>query len=112
AGANPMDLKRGIEKAVKTVVESLQKLSKKVDTNQEIAQVATISANNDTEIGAIIAKAMEKVGKDGTIAVEEAKGFETTLDVVEGMNFDRGYLSPYFMTHADTQECLLEDAYI
>lgn len=112
AGANPMDLKRGIEKGVKTVVESLQKLSKKVDTNQEIAQVATISANNDAEIGAIIAKAMEKVGKDGTIAVEEAKGFETTLDIVEGMNFDRGYLSPYFMTHPETQECLLDEAYI
>ncbi|MCB1113819.1 MAG: chaperonin GroEL [Chlamydiia bacterium] len=112
AGANPMDLKRGIEQGVKTVVESLKALSKSVDTNQEIAQVATISANNDKAIGDIIAKAMDKVGKDGTIAVEEAKGFETTLDVVEGMNFDRGYLSPYFMTHAETQECLLEDCYI
>lgn len=112
AGANPMDLKRGMEIAVKVVVEELQKLSKKVETQQEIAQVATISANNDTEIGEIIAKAMERVGKDGTITVEEAKGFETTLDVVEGMNFDRGYLSAYFMTNPETQECILEDAYI
>lgn len=112
AGANPMDLKRGMEEAVKVVVAELQKLSKKVETQQEIAQVATISANNDTEIGEIIAKAMERVGKDGTITVEEAKGFETTLDVVEGMNFDRGYLSAYFMTNPETQECVLEDAYI
>lgn len=112
AGANPMDLKRGMEKALKVVVEELTKRSKKVETQQEIAQVATISANNDTEIGEIIAKAMERVGKDGTITVEEAKGFETTLDVVEGMNFDRGYLSPYFMTNAETQECILEDTYI
>lgn len=112
AGANPMDLKRGMEAAVKAVVEQLQKLSKKVETQQEIAQVATISANNDEEIGQIIAKAMERVGKDGTITVEEAKGFETTLDVVEGMNFDRGYLSAYFMTNPETQECVLEDAYV
>lgn len=112
AGANPMDLKRGMEEAVKVVVAELQKLSKKVETQQEIAQVATISANNDTEIGEIIAKAMERVGKDGTITVEEAKGFETTLDVVEGMNFDRGYLSAYFMTNPETQECVLDDAYI
>ncbi|KAF3362453.1 60 kDa chaperonin 2 [Chlamydiales bacterium STE3] len=112
AGANPMDLKRGMEKALKTVVGELTKRSKKVETQQEIAQVATISANNDAEIGDIIAKAMERVGKDGTITVEEAKGFETTLDVVEGMNFDRGYLSPYFMTNPETQECVLEDAYI
>lgn len=112
AGANPMDLKRGMEKALKVVVEELTKRSKKVETQQEIAQVATISANNDSEIGEIIAKAMERVGKDGTITVEEAKGFETTLDVVEGMNFDRGYLSPYFMTNAETQECILEDTYI
>ena len=112
AGANPMDLKRGMEEAVKVVVEHLQKLSKKVETQQEIAQVATISANNDEEIGQIIAKAMERVGKDGTITVEEAKGFETTLDVVEGMNFDRGYLSAYFMTNPETQECVLEDTYI
>lgn len=112
AGANPMDLKRGMEKALKRVIEHLAKLSKKVETQQEIAQVATISANNDKEIGDIIAKAMERVGKDGTITVEEAKGFETTLNVVEGMNFDRGYLSAYFMTNAESQEALLEDAYI
>lgn len=112
AGANPMDLKRGMEKAVKVVVEDLMARSKKVETNQEIAQVATISANNDAEIGKIIASAMEKVGKDGSITVEEAKGFETTLDVVEGMSFDRGYLSAYFTTHPESQECLLDDAYI
>ncbi len=112
AGANPMDLKRGMEQAVKLVVAELKKRSKKVETHQEIAQVATVSANNDEEIGQIIAKAMERVGKDGTITVEEAKGFETTLDVVEGMNFDRGYLSAYFMTNPETQECVLEDAYI
>lgn len=112
AGANPLDLKRGMEKAVKAVVEKLQKLSKKVETQQEIAQVATISANNDAEIGNLIAQAMEKVGKDGTITVEEAKGFETTLDVVKGMNFDRGYLSGYFMTNPETQECVFDDAYV
>lgn len=112
AGANPMDLKRGMEKALKAVIEKLSKMSKKVETKQEIAQVATISANNDKEIGAIIADAIEKVGKNGTITVEEAKGFETTLDVVEGMNFDRGYLSAYFMTNPETQECILEDAFI
>lgn len=112
SGANPMDLKRGIEKGVKEVVKYLQKLSKKIETQNEIAQVATISANNDEEIGQIIAKAMERVGKDGTITVEEAKGFETTLEVVEGMNFDRGYISPYFMTNAETQECIQEDCYI
>ncbi len=112
AGANPMTLKRGMEKALKVIIEKLYKLSKKVETKQEIAQVATISANNDKEIGEIIAEAMERVGKDGTITVEEAKGFETTLDVVEGMNFDRGYLAPYFMTNPETQECLLEDAFI
>jgi chaperonin GroEL len=112
AGANPLDLKRGMEKAVKTVVKKLQQLSKPIKNTQEIAQVATISANNDPEIGEIIAKAMERVGKDGTITVEEAKGFETVLDVVEGMNFDRGYLSAYFMTNPETQECILEDAYV
>lgn len=112
AGANPMDLKRGMEQAVKVVVSELKKQSKKVETQQEIAQVASISANNDEEIGEIIAKAMERVGKDGTITVEEAKGFETTLEVVEGMNFDRGYLSAYFMTNPQTQECILEDAYV
>lgn len=112
AGANPLDLKRGIEKAVKAVVAELSRRAKKINSKQEIEQVATISANNDKEIGKIIADAMDKVGKDGTITVEEAKGFETTLEVVEGMNFDRGYLSAYFMTNPETQECVLEDAYI
>lgn len=112
AGANPLSLKRGMEKAVKVVVSELQKRSKKIKDTNEIAQVATISANNDPEIGKIIAQAMERVGKDGTITVEEAKGFETTLEVVEGMNFDRGYLSAYFMTNPETQECVFEDAYV
>lgn len=112
AGANPLDLKRGMEKAVKVVVKELEKRSKKIQNKQEIEQVAIISANNDQEIGKIIADAMDRVGKDGTITVEEAKGFETTLEVVEGMNFDRGYLSAYFMTNPETQECILEDAYI
>lgn len=112
AGANPLDLQRGMQKAVTTVVKKLQERSKNIKDTSEIAQVATISANNDSEIGKIIANAMQRVGKDGTITVEEAKGFETTLEVVEGMNFDRGYLSAYFMTNPETQECLLEDAYI
>jgi chaperonin GroEL len=112
AGRNPMDLKRGIEKAVAAVVNSLQKQSKSVKDRKEISQVATISANSDSAIGDIIADAMDKVGKDGTITVEEAKGMETTLDVVEGMQFDKGYLSPYFMTDAERQECVLENAYI
>jgi chaperonin GroEL len=112
AGANPMEIKRGIEKAVKEITKELKKLSKPIQDRKEIAQVATISANGDAEIGEIIAKAMEKVGKDGTITVEEAKGFETTLDVVEGMNFDRGYVSAYFMTNTETRECVLEDAFI
>ncbi len=112
AGANPLDLKRGMEKAVKTVIAGLEKRSKKIQSQHEIEQVATISANGDKEIGAIIASAMERVGKDGTITVEEAKGFETTLEVVEGMNFDRGYLSPYFITNPEGQECVLDDAYI
>jgi chaperonin GroEL len=112
AGANPLDLKRGLEKAVKEVVKELQKLSKPINNKQEIEQVATISANNDKDIGQIIAQALERVGKDGTITVEEAKGFETTLEVVEGMNFDRGYLSAYFMTNPETQECILEDVYV
>jgi chaperonin GroEL len=112
AGANPMELKRGMEKAVGTVVAELGKLVKKVKSKQEIAHVATISANNDKEIGDIIADAMERVGNDGTITVEEGKGFETTLKVVEGMNFDRGYLSAYFTTNQETQEAVLEDAFI
>lgn len=112
AGANPMDLKRGMEKALKVVVNMIQKHSKKIQDHSEIVQVATISANNDTEIGNIIAQAMEKVGKDGTITVEEAKGFETTLDVVKGMHFDRGYLSAYFINNPESQECVLEDCFL
>ncbi|HEY5652803.1 MAG TPA: chaperonin GroEL [Pontiella sp.] len=112
AGANPMSLKRGIDKAVDAMVIQLAKLSKKVKTSEEVAQVGTISANGDTTIGNIIAEAMEKVGKDGTITVEEAKSIETTLDVVEGMQFDKGYLSPYFVTDANNMEAVLEDPYI
>lgn len=112
AGANPMDLKRGIEKAVRCVVEELNKLSRPVKDHNEIIQVATISANNDREIGEIIATAIQRVGKDGSVTVEDAQGFETTVDVVEGMNFDRGYISAYFITNPETQECILEDAYI
>ena len=112
AGANPMSLKRGIDKAVDAIVADLSKLSKKVDSEEQIAQVATISANGDTEIGKIIADAMEKVGKDGTITVEESKTIETTLDVVEGMQFDKGYISPYFVTNAETLDVVLEDAYV
>jgi chaperonin GroEL len=112
AGANPMALQRGIGKAVERAVEELNKLSKKVKDRTEIAQVATISANGDKTIGDIIADAMDKVGKDGTITVEEAKSIETTMDVVEGMQFDKGYLSPYFVTNAETMEAVLEDAYI
>ena len=112
AGANPMDIKRGMDAAVKAIVEELEKRAKKVESQNEIAQVATISANNDKEIGDIIAEAMQRVGSKGTITVEEAKGFETTLNVVEGMNFDRGYLSAYFMTDPKTQECVLENPYI
>jgi len=113
AGANPMDLKRGIDKAVIAVVENLKKLSKSVgDDNQKIEQVATISANNDSEIGKLIAEAMEKVKKEGVITVEEAKGTETTVKVVEGMQFDRGYISPYFVTNADKMEAVLDTPYI
>lgn len=112
AGANPMELKKGIEVAVSTVVDELKKLSKPIKDTKEIAQVATISANGDSDIGNIIAKAMERVGKDGTITVEEAKGFETTLDVVEGMNFDRGYTSAYFVTNAETLICEYENALV
>ncbi|MDP1880922.1 MAG: chaperonin GroEL [Parachlamydiaceae bacterium] len=112
AGANPLDLKRGMEKGLKVVVQELSRQSKKVEDRQEIAQVATISANNDHEIGEIIAQAMERVGKDGTITVEEGKGFETELEVVKGMKFDRGYISAYFVTNLEAQECIYEDAYI
>ena len=112
AGANPMTLKRGVEAATAIVVENLAKLSKKVKEHTEIAQVATISATGDKEIGSKIAEAMEKVGKDGTITVEESKTIETTLDVVEGMQFDKGYLSPYFVTNPDTMEAVLDSAYI
>ena len=112
AGANPMELKRGIDRAVETVVEQLRTISVPSAGKREIAQVGTISANNDKEIGNLIAEAMEKVGKDGVITVEEAKGLETTLETVEGMQFDRGYLSPYFVTDPEKMEAALEDPYI
>jgi chaperonin GroEL len=112
AGANPTSLQRGISKAVEAVVAELAKISKKVKDSSEISQVATVSANWDTTIGQIIADAMDKVGKDGTITVEEAKSIETTLDVVEGMQFDKGYLSPYFVTNVESLEVVLENAYI
>ena len=112
AGMNPMDLKRGVDKAVAAVVEHIKATSKKVTTNQEIAQVGSISANGDTAIGDMIARAMDKVGNEGVITVEEAKSLETELDVVEGMQFDRGYLSPYFVTNADKMEAILEEPQI
>ena len=112
AGANPIFVKRGVDKAVEAIVKELADISKKIKTREEIKQVATVSANWDESVGNIIAEAMDKVGKDGTITVEEAKTIETTLDVVEGMQFDKGYLSPYFATNAETLEAALEDAYI
>ncbi|MCI0469300.1 MAG: chaperonin GroEL, partial [Nitrospirae bacterium] len=112
AGANAIDLKRGIDKAVEAVIENLKNLSRPVAEKKEIAQVGTISANNDPSIGDLIADAMDKVGKDGVITVEEAKSLATTLDVVEGMQFDRGYVSPYFITDPDRMECALEDVYM
>src|SRR6187399_597317 len=112
AGMNPMDLKRGIEKAVEAVVADLKKRSKKVKSNDEIGQVGTISANGDKEVGDMIAKAMAKVGNEGVITVEEAKGLDTELDVVEGMQFDRGYISPYFITNAEKMRVEMEDPYV
>ncbi|MDP3297766.1 MAG: chaperonin GroEL [Thermodesulfovibrionia bacterium] len=112
AGANPMEVKRGIDKAIIVVIDELKKMSKPVQEKKEIAQVGTISANNDPSIGDLIAEAMDKVGKDGVITVEEAKSMQTTLDVVEGMQFDRGYISPYFITDPERMECILEDVFI
>ncbi|HWA13591.1 MAG TPA: chaperonin GroEL, partial [Burkholderiales bacterium] len=112
AGMNPMDLKRGIDKAVGTVVEELKKMSRPCSNTREIAQVGALSANSDASIGDTIARAMEKVGKEGVITVEDGKGLENELDVVEGMQFDRGYISPYFMNNPDKQVAVLEDALV
>src|SRR5437763_8745310 len=112
AGMNPMDLKRGIDLAVEAVVQDLKKNSKNVTSNDEIAQVATISSNGDAEIGRFLADAMKRVGNEGVITVEEAKSLETELEVVEGMQFDRGYISPYFVTNADKMRVELEDPYV
>src|ERR687883_144194 len=112
AGMNPMDLKRGIDLAVDTIVKDLKAHAKKITSNEEIAQIATISANGDTEIGRFLADAMRKVGNEGVITVEEAKSLDTELEVVEGMQFDRGYVSPYFVTNAEKMRVELEDAYI
>src|SRR5690606_34409966 len=112
AGMNPMDLKRGIDAAVEAVVADLKSRSVKIKTSEEVTQVGTISANGDRAIGAMIAQAMQKVGNEGVITVEEAKSLETELDVVEGMQFDRGYLSPYFITNAEKMTCELENPYI
>src|SRR5581483_12007394 len=112
AGGNPMEIKRGIDRAVEAVVAELKKLSKPCQTKKEISQIGTISANNDSTIGELIAEAMEKVGKDGVITVEEAKSMSTSLDVVEGMQFDRGYISPYFVTNAERMEASVEEPFI
>src|SRR6185437_1577404 len=112
AGMNPMDLKRGVDKAVAAVVSELQKRTRKITTEAETAQVGTISANGEAEIGRMIAEAMQKVGNEGVITVEEAKGVQTELDVVEGMQFDRGYVSPYFITNAEKMSVELDQPYI